>query len=157
MNKQLAAYLFSDETLYYKTTVEPKRDSNLQVAAVAKETVKPKITLDSNTLVLVDTLDEAQKAFLLKILASVKLSADKVSIVLESKADEYNLTTVKNVISFGDFSKKAGFKSNIHKYSHAIIDHKKILVADLLSTINTNNSDEKRLLWNALKQMFTID
>lgn len=153
MNKALASFVFTGETLF-----------NRKDAPVAEEEVKPsapppkKIPV-KNTLVLVDFLPDTDRDLLAKIMASVGISLDDMEIVEQQQFPEYDLPALQpgtRVLAFGEFSEVLQLAEKPAKYRPATYAGKKILLADPLSLIGQNLANEKRNLWNALKEIYGL-
>ena len=149
MNRALASFVFTGETLY-----------NLQAAA---DDVKPpepatRKTPVKGTLVLTETLEEADNDLLLKIMGAVNLTFNDMDIVVRARLSEYDLSVlhpVSRVVLFGDFAQTLHLSANPAKYLPIRHNGKTILPADPLNIIGLNAANEKRKLWTALKEMFS--
>lgn len=92
------------------------------------------------------TVDQIQ--LLTKILASVKLSIDGITIlqIPEVNLEKLSVLKTKRILSFGCTPLK-----NISYYTLETINGIKVIQADALSELDDNR---KKSLWNALKQGF---
>lgn len=152
MNRALASFVFTGETLYDIREAPAAEEAKLPVPLPGKIPAK-------STLVLVDTLSDTGREFLARIMASVGTSMQDMEIIVERAFPEYDLSAlqqVERVIVFGDFAGVIQPADNSEKYHPATSGGKKILVADTLTVIGQNLANEKRNLWNALKEMFGL-
>jgi DNA polymerase III psi subunit len=95
-----------------------------------------------------NTLTEAEKALLDKILSAVKLSLNHVSIVTTSKLDVLKWTNKpSHVLAFG--LEMTGFSN----YELFEVQDIKVIIAPTLSILE-NDKDGKAKLWSGLKKMF---
>lgn len=152
MNRALASFVFTGETLY--AIGEPL------AAQEAKLPLSPSRKIPSKTtLVLADSLSDTGQELLVKIMGSVGASLSDMEVIEEKKFPEYDLSAleqVKRIIIFGHFAEAILAVEKPEKYRAATADGKKILVADTLTVIGQNQANEKRNLWNALKEMFGL-
>jgi hypothetical protein len=160
MNKSLASFVFSGETLFCL----PNEQSSLPMTSEAKvlpkqeETIQKKV-LQKRTLVLVSSLAATEKEFLLKVMASVNIQESDMDILTEAEFKDFDLTNIsksKEIISFGEFLKHISISVNSPKYQTQQLENRKILVADSLLIVGQNLANEKRNLWIALKNMYGL-
>ncbi len=113
-------------------------------------------------IVFLSSVEErnAQIEFLKKILAAVQLDFDKdvVACNITSPQDFgfakiYELYHPRHFLCFGMEGSQLGFQAEIPPYSPAHIRKTNILLANDLKTIESDSS-KKKLLWNALQQIF---
>lgn len=152
MNRALASFVFTGETLYDIREPLAAEEAKLPVPSPGKIPSK-------STLVLVDSLSDTGREFLAKIMASVGASLQDMEIITGREFPEYDLSAlqqVERVIVFGDFAGVIQRTDKPEKYRLATSDDKKFLVADTLTVIGQNLANEKRNLWNALKEMFGL-
>ncbi|MBX2952656.1 MAG: hypothetical protein KF870_09125 [Leadbetterella sp.] len=154
MNKALASFIFTGETLFNR--------QDTPVIEEAKPSSPPppskKIPAKS-TLVLVDFLPEADRDFLTKIMASVGVALPDMEILEQQRFPEYDLPALPpgmRILAFGDFSQVLQLTEKPPKYRPAAHAGSKILLADTLSVIGQNLTNEKRNLWNALKEIYGL-
>lgn len=150
MNRALASFVFTGETLFNLPL--PAKEAKPPVPALKKIPAK-------STLVLVDFLPDTDREFLTKIMASVGVSLQDMEILAQQHFPEYdllNLQQVTRIVTFGDFSEVLQLAGKPAKYSPEMHTGKKILLADSLSAVSQNLTNEKRNLWNALKEMFGL-
>ena len=145
MNRALASFVFTGETLF-----------NLGNAAedTGAAPSPPKIP---GTLILVD--EDPDRDFLVKILASVGIADEDMEILPSAQFPGYDpsaLHQVERIIAFGDISAPPLLANTGEKYRPVMLEGKKILRADSLRSISLNRANEKRNLWNALKEMFGV-
>lgn len=153
MNRSLASFVFTGETLFHiKGTVAAKE-------AKAPAMAPPKKIPAGSVLILVDFLPDTDREFLTKIMASAGVSSGEMEIIVQQQFPEYDLAAlqqVTKVITFGDFAEVLQLAGKPAKYSLVTHAGKKILIADTLTAIGQNLTNEKRSLWNALKEMFGL-
>ncbi len=174
MNSSLAQYLFAQETLYKigtKNEIVPQKLSKENGSEAAKATLEKPVEVASpepmifrmktHHLIVVYAISENNRTFLSKILMALNLSYNKVDLLDFStykgsgfKEIIYN-NAVKSILIFGE---KAGGvflqKLNLNKYQVKELKQINFLFTDELDIIETNNQNEKRLLWDALKQLY---
>lgn len=152
MNRALASFIFTGETLFNRKETPVVEEAKPPVLPIKKVPAK-------STLVLVDFLPDTDREFLAKIMASVGVSLHDMEILEQQQFPEYDLTAlqqVTRVIAFGDFSEVLQMAGKPAKYRPDAHAGKKILMADTLTVIGQNPANEKRNLWNALKEMFGL-
>ncbi len=169
MNKSLASFVFSGETLFCL----PNEQSSVQadeakVSAIlgtekVEEPIKTaplrKKELKRRTLILVSSLENPEKEFLLKIMASVNIQETDIDIVTQAEFDYFNLTDLtqcREIISFGDFLQTINITFSSPLYQVQTQQNKKVLLADSLAVVSANSANEKRNLWGALKNMYGL-
>ncbi len=152
MNRALASFIFTGETLFNR--------KDTPVVEEAKPTALPaKKVPAKSTLVLADFLPDTDREFLAKIMASVGVSPHDMEILEQQQFPEYDLTDlqqVEQIVIFGNFSEVLQFAEKPAKYHPGAHAGKKILLTDTLTVIGQNLTNEKRNLWNALKEMFGL-
>lgn len=119
----------------------------------------PKKIPGKSTLVLVDFLPDADRDFLAKVMASVGVSLTDMEILEQQQFPEYDLLALQQgtrIVAFGDFSEVLQLSAKPPKYRPATHGDSKILLADTLSVIGQNLTNEKRNLWNALKEIYGL-
>jgi hypothetical protein len=167
MNKILAAYLFSNETLFVQDTKSVStlnKDLHSEIKLETKDELAPtpiKNTTKTNW-VFINNPDSAQLQLLEKILSSVKLNLKDVELVDVSKNNFKelisSLSNGKNlvILSFGVAMSKLSLEFLLFPYQTKEINGNRFLLVDDLLTINNNQKDEKKLLWVSLKEMFGL-
>jgi hypothetical protein len=178
MANPLADYLFSNEVLFHYPGVTKSTSSVLSEVKEPKPVVSPppvitqtpqpvaalpKINLFTKSFVVfVNQISAEEKEFLGKILGSVKQSFESVMLFDVSKDGEFpseeffRQQLTRKVLSFGVAMSKLDNNLLLFPYqkkSHRGFD---FLITDDLGTISKNLKDEKKLLWVALKEMFTL-
>ncbi len=146
MNRDLASFVFTGETLFHLPVEEAKPPAPKKIPA-------------KSTLVLVDVLADTEREFLEKVMASVGVAAPDMEILVRKQFPEYDLSAlekVSRIVAFGDFSEVLHTAEKPAKYTPALHSNKKFLVADPLNTVSLNLANEKRNLWMALKEMFGL-
>lgn len=152
MNRALASFIFTGETLFNRKDTPAVEEAKPPVLPTKKVPAK-------SALVLVDFLPDTDREFLAKIMASVGVSLHDMEILEQRQFPEYDLTAlqqVDRVVVFGDFSEVLQLTGKPVKYRPDAHAGKKILMADTLGVIGQNLTNEKRNLWNALKEMFGL-
>ena len=162
MNKSLASFVFSGETLFCL----PNEQSSVPITNEAKflpiqekEEIPTKKELQRRTLVLVSSLATTEKEFLLNVMASVNIQESDIDIVTEAEFKDFDFTNIsksQEIISFGEFHKYLKNTVKSPKYQTVQLENKKVLVADSLETVGQNLANEKRNLWVALKSMYGL-
>ncbi|NBA87850.1 hypothetical protein GVN16_18925 [Emticicia sp. CRIBPO] len=184
MANPLADYLFSNEVLFHYPGVTKSTSSVLSevkepkpvaspppvvtqipapVQAPEPVAAPPKTNLFTRSFVVfVNQINAEEKEFLGKILGSVKQSFESVLLFDVSKDGEFpseeffRQQQTRKVLSFGVAMSKLDNNLLLFPYqkkSHRGFD---FLITDDLGTISKNLKDEKKLLWVALKEMFTL-
>ncbi len=174
MNKYLAGYVFAGETIFNtKTEGSVTHDLGQQpIPSVAPAVVKvvpvsdpPKssqpaiVSSTKKLLLVVNSLSEAERELLSKILQSVKQLIDNADILDTANSSQYNLshyTSAREIISFGVGMSKLGNDLLLFPYQGQEKQAIKYLLVDDLKTIQANQKDEKRLLWAALKTFYGL-
>ena len=112
------------------------------------------------TLIVIRNTDEQHLEFLSKILSAIKydMTQDVVLIAINPDAAIHLTQLTKtydvfNILLFGIQPKDIGLNGQIPNYYPISINEKRILVADALAKISTNQS-KKKDLWTALQRMF---
>jgi hypothetical protein len=159
MNKSLASFVFSGETLFCLPNEQSSLPtSEAKVLPKQEETIQKKV-LQKRTLVLVSSLPATEKEFLLKVMASVNIQESDMDILTEAEFKDYDLTNIsksKEIISFGELLKYLNISVSPSKYQTQQLENRKILVADSLLIVGQNLTNEKRNLWIALKNMYGL-
>jgi hypothetical protein len=184
MNRYLANYLFSNETLFVvsknyseavdqgivqkiqdSTTVisnESRPVEAIDISAQNEAILELKKT-DSleDVVVIVNSINSIQKDLLLKIISSVKLSFEHISLIdVSSNTLSFSELIKKSkhpklrIISFGVEMSEIGLEISVSNYQLKVEKNLSFLLIDSLQAIYENKKDEKRLLWVVLKQMF---
>ncbi len=145
MNKALASFLFSEEQLFHL-----KEESPATVQPQAPPPVQEKVPC-GRTVVLLPHRNEVD--FLSKIMAAVGISMNEVQMMVGDEWKNYDMKPAQYLINFQE-----NFPSlaNAPKYETLTRGSRKVLVGDPLEKIQQNQANEKRLLWNALKEMFGL-
>jgi hypothetical protein len=108
-------------------------------------------------VVIVRTYDDELKQFLGKILTAIGRSIDDIQIIdLEGLAKTNIKAVIEStnaVFSFGVPFTSLGFKADLPAYVLKMAREKHYLYADDLQTIQANANNEKRNLWEALKNI----
>lgn len=174
MNKYLAGYLFAGETIFGINTSGSAAPQSVKVEPdekPASESLKPTIPAkpvevfqkkesSAKSLVLiVNSLSEAEREFLAKILTSVKQNiaeAEILEIAMNPEARLTDFSDAKEIISFGVAMNKLGVNHLLFPYQSQQHQSVKYLFVDDLKAIQSNQKDEKRLLWAALKNMYQL-
>jgi hypothetical protein len=167
MNKILAAYLFSNETLFVQDTKSVStlnKDLHSEIKLETKDELDPTPIKNTTKInwVFINNPDSAQLQLLEKILSSVKLNLKDVELVDVSKNNFKelisSLSNSKNlvILSFGVAMSKLSLEFLLFPYQTKEINGNKFLLVDDLLTINNNQKDEKKLLWVSLKEMFGL-
>lgn len=205
MDRNLANYLFHNETLYAfkeeglsevegkKQEVESRKPGiekakgeaanvnspvNLQTQSsssepsdsVKKETNsaisedQPAIyPMKTKHLIVVKNLQAGEKELLVKIMTAIKLQMDIVDLVdvatyptIDFKETIYG-NKPKAILFFGPESGEEFLvRLKLEKYSPKVLKGINFLLADNLGTILKDLNNEKRKLWNSLKEVFEV-
>lgn len=186
MNRYLANYLFSNETIFVLSHDNPEAvgqdfRQNIEVlplnsieSQIQKETIgisnQKEIILPNKVMhplkdvvVVVNSINSDQKVLLLKILSSVKLSFESISLI-DVSSNTINIpesikksnNQILRIICFGVAISKLNLDISLFPYQLKAEKNLNLLLIDSLDTINENQKDEKRLLWVVLKQMFGL-
>jgi hypothetical protein len=174
MNKYLAGYLFAGESLFSINTTGSAAPVSAKVEPVATPADKPlepaiaiepavpfskKEALQKPLVLVVQTLSETERAFLTKILLSVKQNIENAEIVEMTHRPDARLahfSEAKEIISFGVVMNKLGSDLLLFPYQSQQHQSVRYLFVDDLQAIQSNQKDEKRLLWAALKNMYQL-
>jgi len=127
----------------------------------------PEVTAASSDLINADTIvcidengeNEAAQELLKKILQSVNVTAFSQLLVESGKPIRLSqMISIEgqNLISFGPGLRQLGLSAKIPLYQIGKIGAFRILLAEDLSTLSSSNA-KKKMLWEALKQMFDAD
>lgn len=186
MNRYLANYLFSNETLFVVSKnyseavdqgiVQRKQDSTTVISnesrpveaidiSAQNEAILELKKTDSleDVVVIVNSINSIQKDLLLKIISSVKLSFEHISLIdVSSNTLSFSELIKKSkhpklrIISFGVEMSEIGLEISVSNYQLKVEKNLSFLLIDSLQIINENKMDEKKLLWVILKQMFLV-
>ena len=183
MNRYLANYLFSNETLFvlsknYSEAVDQGILQKIQDSPVILNESRPveaiEISAQNETILelkdtdslkdvvmIVNSINSNQKDLLLKIISSVKLSFEHISLIDFSSNTLSISELIKKskhpklrIISFGVDMNIIGLEISVSTYQLKVEKTLSFLLIDSLQAIYENRKDEKRLLWVVLKQMF---
>ena len=174
MDSNLANYLFNKEILYRDAFAETKtievkpaivekvKVVENPVASSTKVIVKPIVStfvFKHKVLILTDSISEAEKELLSKILGAIGTSLDQVDLVELSKTQtlDYQSFTSQNItekfISFGVGLGKLDWDILLSIYKPKRSGGVVFLLSDELRILE-GKKDLKQTLWNALKLMF---
>jgi hypothetical protein len=173
MNRQLASYLFENEVLFTSDNIvmpekEPVRTEIIKDQTVATEivaTVNPDHEIfktSKSVLILVNSISNSQTELLSKILGAIKLTLNDVDLIDLSKKNIQSLESLinqghsKKIINFGVASSKINYNLTQTKYTKTSQNSLLFLLCDGIEVVEKNEKDEKKLLWNALKDLFSI-
>jgi hypothetical protein len=182
MNKQLASYLFAGETIFGIKTVDSTFHEGVSVESAVKsviETSKPVVVAklpknlspsnnavspnavhsNKSLIIITNSLSEAERDLLTKILISIKKHIENAEIIELSKIPGTRLSnypSAKEIISFGIGMSKLGNDLLLYPYQSQLHQNVKYLLVDDFPAIQSNLKDEKRLLWAALKNMYQV-
>jgi hypothetical protein len=133
--------------------IQPVLTPTASVASQATEMPVKVVDL----VVIVGTYDDELKQFLSKILTAIGRSIDDIEIIDLNGLAKTNIKAViestKAVFSFGVSFTSLGFKAELTTYELKTAREKHYLYADDLQTIQANANNEKRKLWDALKNI----
>lgn len=140
MNKELATYLFFNETIYLP---EDKSKSN---GFEAK----------SDVLLFSRPLSASQQVMLEKIATAIKLPFSEIQFIEQPIDFQVIKETekVKKVLLFGFSAKEIGISSPIETYQFIENNGIQVLQAEGFDVIEKNENKEKVLLWQTLQKMF---
>lgn len=178
MTASLANIIFGNETLYFlekdkpetaniakpieviasePLVVETKEPISGTISPNKPENLEQKVVKTTDLVVIVRTLDNEIREFLSKILVSVGRNIDDIQIIDLETLSKTNIKAViestNAVFSFGVPFTSLGFKADLPAYILKMAREKHYLYADDLPTIQANANNEKRNLWNALKNI----
>jgi hypothetical protein len=93
---------------------------------------------------------DSEKALLAKILGSVKVNIDSVTIVFLERVSVDSVSAFKprRILVFG-----SKFSEGINPYEHVVLNNVSVICADDFSLLDDG---KKKSLWIALKQMFGV-
>lgn len=157
MNKSLASFVFSGETLF---NLEDDLGSSSIVLKkkLADSSAAPTLkVLSKKVLVLAESLSTEDQEFLEKVLGSVNILPDLIDLVNHQNISEYDVWSNQNcthILIFGALLHNLAPSQVLTKYEVTLHANKKILWADALPVISKNLKNEKRILWTALKSIF---
>ncbi|MBP6385501.1 MAG: DNA polymerase III subunit psi [Pseudarcicella sp.] len=169
----LLQQLFKDETIYrldinnagfeIKSILEEKpkivHESTLKESAIV-EIQKPK-HIFTPYVFIVKSFSVAEKELLAKILTAVNLTLENVTILTLEEAQSIDFKWVLNnepvryFITFGIELQHINLKIPLELYVAKQIKGIQFLMSDSLEAMQADNT-KKRLIWNALKQIFEI-
>jgi hypothetical protein len=145
----------ADTTVAEKVTPEAASNVMTAVISASKTSEIPSKMVD--LVVIVRTYDDELKQFLAKILTAIGRSIDDIQIIDLDSLAKTNIKAViestKAVFSFGVPFTSLGFKADLPAYVLKMAREKHYLYADDLKTIQANANNEKRSLWDALKNI----
>jgi hypothetical protein len=182
MDRNLANYLFHNETLYTFQESNPAEVlpqekqivstvSNLEeVTSPLKSTLQTaevrlkspaEFAMKTKYLIVAKALSEDQKDFLLKVLEALSLNLTKVDLLDTDHYPEVSFRdliynhTVQAILFFGEESGGDFLpKLKLNRYEVKDLKGVKFLYADNLTIIGNNQDNEKRKLWECLKAVF---
>jgi DNA polymerase III psi subunit len=109
-------------------------------------------------IVVLNQITAENRDFLAKVLESIGRSIDEIKII--EKADLADKEAVKQLLAqtqalfaFGVAFTELGFKKDLSPYTLMMAKEKHYLMGDSLELIMLNQNNEKRLLWNSLKNI----
>jgi DNA polymerase III psi subunit len=109
-------------------------------------------------IVVLNQITAENRDFLSKVLESIGRSIDEIKII--EKADLADKEAVKQLLAqtqalfaFGVAFTELGFKKDLSPYTLMMAKEKHYLMGDSLELIMLNQNNEKRLLWNSLKNI----
>jgi hypothetical protein len=145
----------AESTIGEKVTTEAVANVNTAAISATKTSEIPSKMVD--LVVIVRTYDDELKQFLAKILTAIGRSIDDIQIIDLDGLAQTNIKAViestKAVFSFGVPFTSLGFKADLPAYVLKMAREKHYLYADDLKTIQANTNNEKRSLWDALKNI----
>lgn len=181
MDKNLANYIFLDQTLYRFSTdgivlevekeakplattqniPQAKPEEAKQTSLVTEEPTKAKhegFEMKTKQLFVLNEISDPERDFLVKIFTALGLSLNKVDLLDISMDKEVSIKdliykyAIHYIVFFGEEAGGEFLKKlPIEIYKTKELKGVKFLKADTLSTISENQNDEKRKLWNELK------
>lgn len=174
MDRQLAKYLFANEVLFTsglaeRPAINAIKSESLKKGIVSESTPAKEAIPDSpifkatkSILILVEKITTSQTELLEKILGALKLSLSDVDLINLSEIKITNLNSIldqgvsKKVINFGVSNSTLLLNSSIQKYQKKQEPGYLFLESETLEVIEKNQNEEKKLLWNSLKDLFSI-
>jgi hypothetical protein len=126
-----------------KVQTEEKHLVEKEPSAVVKKATKPIGVL------LPSKLNEAEHAFVEKVLSAVNIALSDVALI-DTNSEEYTIESFEKVIDFG-----SGFSISMDRYRVTKVKSVKIVAGDQASAI-IHNVELKKQLWAALKEMFEL-
>ncbi|WP_304235703.1 hypothetical protein [Jiulongibacter sediminis] len=150
-----------------ESKVEKIKDSSNQELVTnspISESPKPSVyPMKTKHLVVVRNLQPAEKDLLVKIMTAIKLKMDIVDLVdvatypnIDFKETIYG-NMPKAILFFGPESgEEFLIRLKLEKYNPKVLKGINFLMADNLGTILKDQNNEKRLLWNCLKEIFGV-
>jgi hypothetical protein len=145
----------ANTTVAEKVTTEAVAKVMSSAISAVKTSEIPSKMVD--LVVIVRTYDDELKQFLAKILTAIGRSIDDIQIIDLDSLAKTNIKAViestKAVFSFGVPFTSLGFKADLPAYVLKMAREKHYLYADDLKTIQANANNEKRSLWDALKNI----
>ena len=132
-------------------------------SAITQAPKPPVYPMKTKHLVVVKNLQPAEKELLVKIMTAIKLKMDIVDLVdvanypnIDFKETIYG-NMPKAILFFGPESgEEFLIRLKLEKYSPKVLKGINFLMADNLGTILKDQNNEKRLLWNCLKEVFEV-
>jgi hypothetical protein len=147
-------------TLVLEGKSDVSKESNIIETSTNVDSVVllPKIT--KNVIVIVKSLSENSKNLLEKILGSVKLDFDKVALIDIAQETPVLTDVLDNersykILSFGVNVNQLKVNHTLQPYIAKTDNQATYLLFDDLTAIETNLKDEKKLLWAAIKPLFS--
>jgi DNA polymerase III psi subunit len=117
---------------------------------------KEVLVINKPVLILAKNITEPQQIFLTKILGSVNISFENAEIIDVDKTNDFIISkNCKKILFFGPEANNLKV-STPNKYLPFKSEPFNYLLSDNLSTLELNINDEKRKLWNALKEFVNI-
>lgn len=200
MDKKLATYLYSNETLYSigdegnvpSKDIPSKKEATVDkevaqvenkekaepILKVEKPTIQPEVSTEevelaidlanervfkmkTQYLFVFHGLNNESKDFLLKILQALGLSFTKVDLLdieksplVDFKETIYD-NTIKNIVFFGEKSGKDFLpKLGLPLYEVKTLKNIQFVYSEELSVVSQNKENQKRKLWEILKETF---
>jgi hypothetical protein len=172
LNSEIFKALFANEVLYkidekMEHSVEPI--TNIQIVSEPKSVIKeavitieepPKVDIINIPLLLiVDTISEAEKVFLEKVLKAVNLDLNSVEVITLGMLNETGFISLstnksyKKIISFGVPFVKLNLQIMLMPYENKLIEGVWFMLAEKLVVVE-NDVAHKRSLWASLQHMF---
>lgn len=140
MNKELATYLFFNETIYLPE-VKPKSNG---------------FEAKSDVLLFSRPLSASQQLMLEKIATAIKISFSNIHFIEQPIDFQVIIETkkVKKILLFGFLAQEIGIASPIETYQFIENNGIQVLQAESFDVIEKNENKEKVLLWQTLQKMF---
>jgi DNA polymerase III psi subunit len=164
MDKNLANYLFHNETLYLVPSEVKMQSQALKKTSKTNEAsmLNDVFKMKTKHLVVVNDIKAEQQEFLVKVLMALNMSLAKIDMLDVSKFQNpdfksiiYN-NTVKSILYLGDESGGDFLpKLKLTPYEAKEIKNIKFFSSANLQEVSQNSNNEKRLLWEGLKKLYT--